>query len=106
MSDLHTSGRWKAMQQACRLRDMRANARCGICGRPIDYDLPQEDPMSYEADHIKPGSKYPELFFSYDNIQASHKVCNRKKRDGEAQRRAIGAWSDSDEGCGERSREW
>ena len=42
MSDLHTSGRWKAMQKACRLRDMRANARCGICGRPIDYDLPQE----------------------------------------------------------------
>jgi len=106
MSDLHTTGRWKAMQQACRLRDMRANARCGICHRPIDYDLPSTDPWSYEADHIRPASRYPELFFSYDNVQASHKRCNRKKHDDERQRRSIGEWNGGDEGCGDRSREW
>lgn len=50
---------------------------CGICGQPIDYDLPQYHPLSFEVDHVLPislgGTK------TIDNSRASHRHCNRQR---------------------------
>ena len=55
----------------------RTRAACGICGAPIDYQLPYLDPMSFVVDHIIPvtlgGTD------TIDNKQASHRACNRAK---------------------------
>ena len=52
---------------------------CGICGQPIDYQLPHTDPHSYVVDHIIPWD------ISHDdslgNKQAAHRQCNRDKSD-------------------------
>lgn len=51
---------------------------CALCGKPIDYDLPAGDPMSYELDEIVPvsrgGNPYDE-----NNVQPAHRLCNQQK---------------------------
>lgn len=57
----------------------RDHPPCGICGHPIDYDLPHTDPRSYVVDHIVPRAKDgPDTL---DNKQAAHRDCNRAKSD-------------------------
>lgn len=57
---------------------------CGICGQPIDYDLPHTDLRSYVVDHVTAldlgGSD------TLDNKQASHRACNRDKSNSAAYR--------------------
>lgn len=69
----------------CFDRDRRANAECHICkGQrgPIDYSVkPSSTPLSWEPDHIKPRSKFPELALKPTNIGPSHRCCNRSKKD-------------------------
>jgi 5-methylcytosine-specific restriction endonuclease McrA len=55
----------------------QTRAACGICGGPIDYDLPYLDPGSYVVDHIIPLIKGGTD--TLDNKQASHRACNAKK---------------------------
>ncbi|WP_200210898.1 HNH endonuclease [Micromonospora coerulea] len=52
---------------------------CHLCGKPIDFDLPHTDPMSFEVDHIVPISAGGSSHSS--NVAASHKACNRAKGD-------------------------
>ena len=57
----------------------RARPDCGICGQPIDYDLPHTDPMSFVVDHIVAWNKGgPDTI---ENKQAAHRLCNRYKSD-------------------------
>lgn len=51
---------------------------CGICSHPIDYTLPQLDPYAFECDEIVPVSAGGSEL-EWDNLQASHRVCNRLK---------------------------
>lgn len=73
---------WKRLRLSCYQRDKLANAPCGICKqRTIRYDLPPSShPDAYEPDHIKPVDLYPELAEIPENIQASHRRCNRAKK--------------------------
>lgn len=52
---------------------------CGICGEPIDYELPYLDPWEFVVDHVVPviagGSD------TLPNKQAAHRCCNRDKSD-------------------------
>ena len=48
---------------------------CGICGAP----LPEEIDSAIHVDHIKPRSKGGSN--DYDNLQAVHDSCNRRKSD-------------------------
>lgn len=57
----------------------RTKPPCGICGDPIDYTLPHDDPMSYAVDHIVPLNRGGSD--TLDNKQASHRTCNRAKSD-------------------------
>ena len=53
---------------------------CGICGRPVDFNLKYPHPMSACIDHIIPIAKggHPS---DIDNLQLAHWTCNRQKSD-------------------------
>lgn len=55
----------------------RLKANCGICGKPINYELPHLDPGEYVLDHITPlaagGTD------TRNNKQPAHRICNAKK---------------------------
>lgn len=52
---------------------------CGICGEPIDYELPYLDPWEYVVDHVIPLIRGgPD---ELPNKQAAHRCCNRDKSD-------------------------
>jgi len=50
-----------------------------LCGQPIDYSLPPEDPMSFSYDHIKARSTHPHLTYEPTNGQPAHLKCNKVK---------------------------
>lgn len=52
---------------------------CGICGDPIDYTLPSDEPLAFVVDHIIPYSISGDD--SLANKQAAHRVCNGIKND-------------------------
>ena len=98
-SDPWSTTRGRKVRARCLRRDRAANAPCHICKGargPIDYSVaPSSTPLSWEPDHIRPRSKWPELVFDMANIAASHRVCNRERgnKAGMSQ-------------LGNRSREW
>lgn len=57
----------------------RGKPGCGICGEPIDYDLPHLDPGEFTVDHIVPLAKGG--LDVIENKQAAHRLCNRLKSD-------------------------
>ena len=68
---------------ANRRRQIRKRIRargepCAICGRPIDYDLPAFDDMSFEVDEITSRWKGGDPL-DIDNCQPVHRACNRLK---------------------------
>jgi len=67
-----------AQRDRDRARIRATKAACGICGRPIDYLLPHDDPMSFTVDHIIPLAKGGAD--RIDNKQAAHRTCNSTKR--------------------------
>lgn len=52
-----------------RLRKQQAN--CHICGQPINYNLPWDDPRAFVADHVIPLAKGGED--ALHNIRAAHR---------------------------------
>lgn len=52
---------------------------CGICGLPIDYELPGTDQWGFTLDHIIPIIKGGTT--TRENLQAAHRKCNRTKGD-------------------------
>ena len=85
--------RWKAI-----------GAPCGICGKPIDYDLGyvtdpktgkrRPHPMSFVVDEIVPISRYREGGFrspseaatTFENTRPAHWLCNARRGAGKANR--------------------
>jgi 5-methylcytosine-specific restriction endonuclease McrA len=59
---------------------------CALCGKPIDYTLPANDPWSFSCDHITPVNAGGRA--TLDNAQASHLRCNIAKGDGMRRKRA------------------
>ena len=53
---------------------------CGICGKPVDFNLKYPHPLSACVDHIIPVDKggHPS---DIDNLQLAHLTCNRQKSD-------------------------
>lgn len=66
----------------------QSHPNCGICGDPIDYELPHLDPWEYVVDHVIPLAQggEDELW----NKQAAHRCCNRDKADRLATALPIG----------------
>ena len=51
---------------------------CGICGRPVNFDLVFPNPWSATVDHIIPVSKGGDPA-NIENLQLAHLQCNRIK---------------------------
>ena len=53
---------------------------CGICGRPVDFEIKYPHPMSATVDHIIPINRggHPS---DIENLQLAHFTCNRQKSD-------------------------
>lgn len=52
---------------------------CWLCGQPIDYTLPSDDPMAFSVDHVKPWSTHPELREDPANLASAHAQCNKQR---------------------------
>ena len=61
---------------------------CGICGRPVDKDLPAGDPWAAEVDEIQPVSKGGSPF-KRENCRLSHRTCNQRRGNGTRQRAVV-----------------
>lgn len=75
-----------AQYRALKARIGAQGLPCALCGRPIDYSLPQGHPWCYELDHKIPLSKIaPHLreraALDPENAQPAHRWCNRQKSD-------------------------
>ncbi|MFR8200073.1 MAG: HNH endonuclease [Eggerthellaceae bacterium] len=79
--DVRTSSEWRRLSKQCFERDKSRNAPCHICLQSIDYSLAQSScPDAYEADHLRPVDKHPELALLPENVAASHVRCNRSRK--------------------------
>lgn len=74
-----STGRNTTIRDRHRKAIARTKPPCGICGHPINYDLPHLDPHAYTVDHIVPLNKGGTD--TLDNKQAAHRTCNRTKSD-------------------------
>lgn len=54
---------------------------CGICGRPVDKDLPHGTPGSPEVDEIVPVSRGGNPF-DRSNCRLVHRLCNQRRGNG------------------------
>lgn len=65
-----------------------AQTVCGICGRPVDFNLKYPHPLSPCIDHIIPVAKggHPS---DLENLQLAHWTCNRQKSDKLVERRDV-----------------
>ncbi|WP_397460149.1 HNH endonuclease [Rathayibacter sp. PhB127] len=63
-----------------RERVAKAKPDCHICGRPILWDAPHTDPLSFVIDHVRPLHLGGEDALS--NVRAAHRCssCNSTKR--------------------------
>ncbi|MFD4420252.1 HNH endonuclease [Agromyces sp. NPDC058484] len=68
------------------------DARCWLCGQPIDYDALPGTAYSFEADHFYPASTHPEHLNDPANLKPSHKHCNSSRGNG-APRAGLGTIS-------------
>lgn len=76
----HGRGQHVGTFEKNRRRIYATESRCGICGRPVDFDLKFPDPMAATIDHIIPINKggHPS---DIENLQLAHNRCNRLKSD-------------------------
>lgn len=71
---------WRTVRAQAFERDRAADARCWICGRPINYaGDPRTDPWAWQPDHYYPVRDFPELANDITNIRPSHARCNNER---------------------------
>ncbi len=69
---------WKRLRLECFERDKAKRALCVHCGQPIDYAVqPSSTDDSYEPDHRIDVASRPEYALIPENVQPSHRRCNR-----------------------------
>lgn len=51
---------------------------CGICGQPVNKDLPAGHPFAPEVDEIVPISKGGSPY-DRDNLRLVHRICNERR---------------------------
>ena len=91
---MNRSSRWRRIRQMAWERDLKAQAPCHICGQPINYFLaPSSAEEAWEPDHVIPVVKRPDLELDLNNVQASHRRCNRARGDGTNGENVIGMQS-------------
>ena len=82
MSKEHKTKAWQRLRLQCYERDKARDAVCVHCRQSINYDVkPSSTDDSYEPDHRFPVKSHPELAYMPENIQPSHRKCNRSRGD-------------------------
>ena len=66
--------------EAARLRILKTQTICGICGKPVDFSYKNPHPLAPTVDHIIPVAKggHPS---DISNLQLAHRCGNRQKAD-------------------------
>lgn len=78
--DPRGSKQWQVMRVQCYERDKAAGAVCVHCKQPINYQVkPSSTDDSYEPDHRIDVATHPELALIPENVQPSHRRCNRAR---------------------------
>jgi len=78
--DPRSTSAWERLRLECYARDRDRNAVCVHCGQPIDYSVrPSSTDDSYEPDHRVDVAKHPEYALLPENVQPSHRRCNRAR---------------------------
>ena len=72
----YVMGRMHAFEMIPLLRE-RDGDTCWLCGEPIDFDLPKNDPMAVSRDHIKRKRDGGPWFM--ENIRLAHRKCNQER---------------------------
>lgn len=76
--------RYKTTRRTFRAQCAAANAPCWLCGRPINYDLPDAShPDAFNLDHAHPLTQRPDLAEDPANYRPSHATCNYRRGDNE-----------------------
>lgn len=71
---------WRRLRLECFERDKARKAVCVHCGQPINYSLkPSSTDDAYEPDHKIDVSTHPEYALLPENVQPSHRRCNRAR---------------------------
>ena len=86
-----------ARRDAIRARWRAIGAPCGICGKPIDYELGmvtvngkrRPHPMSFVVDEVVP-VKYGGSPTDMDNTRPAHWICNARRGAGDRSKPALG----------------
>ena len=70
----------RAAFEAARLKVLKTQTVCGICGKPVDFSYKYPHPLSPTVDHIIPIAKggHPS---DLSNLQLAHRYCTRAKSD-------------------------
>lgn len=63
-----------------RNRVIAASDTCALCGKPVDKTIKTPHDLSPEVDEITPVSLGGDPL-DYDNMQLTHRICNRLKGD-------------------------
>ena len=71
-------GKAKSIYQKAKRLIYSTQSVCGICGRPVNFDLTFPDPWSPTLDHIIPVAKGGDPA-DLSNLQLAHLQCNRMK---------------------------
>ena len=79
MPDTIHSAAYRQLREDLKAAWQPLNLACGICGQPIDYDGPRNEPDSFELDHVKPRRTHPELALDPRNCRPAHVRCNRAR---------------------------
>lgn len=74
------SGSHRQAYSSNRIKILKTQSTCAICGQPVNKKLKPPDPLSPCIDHIIPVSKggHPSAI---ENLQLAHMTCNRQKSD-------------------------
>lgn len=74
--------------EAARLKILKTQTICGICGKPVDFSYKNPHPLAPTVDHIIPVAKggHPS---DISNLQLAHRCCNREKSDRLTPRAAV-----------------
>ncbi len=74
------SGTHRKVFERNKKRVYASSKHCGICGKPVDFNLKFPHPLAPCVDHIIPVNKggHPS---DISNLQLAHWTCNRQKSD-------------------------
>lgn len=83
---IRSTSKWRQLRNRFRDHCRRSGQRCyWCCSRgdkefaQIDYDAPANSPWAFEADHVEPVERRPDLAYAWENLVPSHSRCNRQK---------------------------